>query len=121
MSPSSERHDPGSVLSPRRAMIALALGAAAGAVVALAGEPALLPVVAWIVAVLVVLTWVWRIIWPQDHLGTERLAEAEGHSRTTDTAVLVAAVISLAAVVLALVRSTSADDAGATASVILSV
>jgi uncharacterized membrane protein len=121
MSPSPERHDPGTVLSARRALIALGVGVLAGGVVAFTGEPALLPVVAWIVAVLVVLTWVWRIIWPQDHHGTERLAEAEGHSRTTDTAVLIAAIISLAAVVVAIVRSTKGSDAGAAASVILSV
>jgi uncharacterized membrane protein len=121
MSPSRARHDPGTILSASRALTALGVGVICGGVVGLAGEPELLPIVAWIVAVLVVLTWVWRIIWPQDFIGTERLAEAEAHSRTTDTAVLIAAIISLAAVILAIVRSTSGSGAGATASVILSV
>jgi uncharacterized membrane protein len=121
MSPSPEQLDAQTVLSARRALIALGVGALAGGLAGRAGAPALSPVVAWTVATLVVLTWVWRMIWPQDHCGTEGLAEAEGRSRTTDTAVLVAAVISLGAVVLAIVRSRSGDGADATASVILSV
>ncbi|MGZ4508922.1 MAG: hypothetical protein ACXVX0_16875, partial [Blastococcus sp.] len=50
------------------------------------------------VAATAVLGWVWRISWPQDYAGTKRLAEEEGHSHVTDTAVLVAAVASLVAV-----------------------
>jgi uncharacterized membrane protein len=97
------------------------VGLIAGSLVALIGEPELLPVVTRTVATIVVLTWVWRIIWPQNHHGTERLAEQASASRTTDTAVLIAAVVSLGAVVLAIVRSSSGDDAWTTAAVILSV
>jgi uncharacterized membrane protein len=61
------------------------------------------------VAAAVLLFWVWRLCWPQDAAGTERIAEQEGRTRATDSAVLVAAVVSLAAVVVALVRSSSAD------------
>src|SRR3954451_24534632 len=87
MQSASVRHDPRTVLSARRAMTSLVIGLLAGAVVALLGAPELWPLVAWIAATGTVLSWVWRMIWPQDASGTERLAEAEGRSRTTDTAV----------------------------------
>jgi hypothetical protein len=58
----------------------LVVGLLAGAVVGLLGAPELWPLVAWIVATGIVLSWLWRIIWPQDAAGTERLAEAEGRS-----------------------------------------
>jgi uncharacterized membrane protein len=117
-SPPPDR-DVGSILSARRAAIAVGVGLLAGAVVALAGDPELLPIVAWIVATTIVMAWVWRIVWPQDAAGTERLAEAESHSRTTDTAVVVAAIFSLGTVALALVHY--ANQPGATVSVLLSV
>jgi uncharacterized membrane protein len=115
------RQSPETVLSARRALIALGAGGLAGCVVGILTEPALAPVAAWVAATLVVLVWVWRIIWPQDDEGTKRLAEAESQSRTTDSAVLVAAVASLAAVVLALVQFSGGQDTAATASVLLSV
>jgi hypothetical protein len=68
---SPERRDHGSILSATRALIGLAVGVVASAVVALVGEPELLPVVAWVVATSIALTWVWRIIRPQDHRGTD--------------------------------------------------
>lgn len=97
--------DEGSVLSVGRALISLASGVVDGVVVAVLGAPELAPVAGWTAAATLALIWVWRVIWPQDSLGTKRLAEEEGHSRTTDTAVLVAAVASLAAVALALLLS----------------
>jgi uncharacterized membrane protein len=109
------------VLSARRALIALLVGAMAGAIGGLAGAPEVSPVVGWIAAAGTALTWVWRTIWRQDPVGTERLAEAEARSRTTDTAVLVAAVISLGAIVIALVVSSSGDQRRGTAAVVLSV
>jgi uncharacterized membrane protein len=90
-------------------------------VVAIDGPIELMPIVAWVVGNIVVLTWVWRIIWPQDAAGTERLAEGESRSRTTDTAVLTAAVMSLGAVVLAVVQAHNANDPGAVAAVLLSL
>jgi uncharacterized membrane protein len=115
------RHDPAAILSWRRALIAVALGSVAGGLAALVGPVELVPIVIWVSATLVVLTWVWRIIWPQDPQGTERLAEGESEFRTTDTGVLIAAVVSLAAVALAVVRSSSGGDAGAIAAVLLSL
>jgi uncharacterized membrane protein len=100
--------------------MAAAAGLVVGSLVAVLGEPALLPVSAWTFATVVALTWVWRIIWPQDYRGTKELAEAEGQSRTTDTAILVAALISLAAVVLALMRS-NGQSTDSTVIVLLSI
>ena len=57
----------------------------------------------------------------QDPQGTKRLAEEESRSRSTGTAVLIAAVASLAAVAEALVRSSSNQDASAITLVVLSI
>jgi uncharacterized membrane protein len=78
-------------------------------------------VTAWILATLVVLTGSWLLIWPLDAADTERFAEHEGRSKTTDTAVLIAAAVSLGAVVLALVRSGGATGVETTAAVLLSI
>src|SRR5579875_676725 len=109
------------ILSPTRALTSLAAGLAGGLVVALLGPPELLPLVSWTIAASVALIWVWRTCWPQDFLGTKRLAEEEGQSHSTDTAVLTAAVASLCAVIEALVRSSSNQDPPAITLVILSV
>jgi uncharacterized membrane protein len=111
----------GRILSARRALVSVAVGLAVGAVVGVLGAPELVPLVTWTVAATVVLVWVWRIVWPQDHRGTKLLAEEEGRSRSTDAAVLIGAVVSLGAVALALTRSSSNRDAVAVALVILSV
>ena len=109
------------LLSARRALISLASGVAAGVIVGLLTTPRLLPLVAWTVTVAVILTWVWRISWPKDSAGTERLAEEESRTRSTDAWLLAAAVASLAIVVVALVQSSGQRNATAVASVILSV
>jgi uncharacterized membrane protein len=111
----------GRLLSARRALVSLAIGLAAGIVVALLATPRLLPLVSWTVTVVVVLTWVWWISWPQDAEGTKHLAERETTTMSTDVWLLAAAVASLAVVVVALVQSSSQRDATAVASVILSV
>jgi uncharacterized membrane protein len=109
------------LLSPRRALISLTAGLAAGALVALLATPRLLPLVGWTVTVAVLLTWVWLVSWPQDPAGTKRLAEQESRTRSTDAWLLAAAIASLAVVVLALVQSSSQRNATSVASVILSV
>ena len=121
MSSKAVRDDPSTVISWTRAAIAVAVGVVAAALAALIAPVELIPVVAWVVATLVVLTWVWRIIWPQDAAGTERLAEGESQSRTTDTAILIAAVVSLGAVALAVVQSSAGGGVTATAAVLLSL
>jgi uncharacterized membrane protein len=121
MRSSAVRRDPALLISWKRALLAVTVGAIAAAIVAFFAPFAVVPVVGWIVATGVVLTWVWRIIWPQDPRGTERLAERESRSRTTDTAIIVAAVVSLAAVILSVVQASNGGGFGATAAVILSL
>ena len=114
------RGDPTTVISWPRAFVALVLGAVAGVLAFVIAPLELVPVVSWVVATLTVLTWVWRSIWPEDAAGTERLAEHEGQTRTTDTAVLMAALVSLGAVGLAVVQA-SGGGVNATAAVLLSL
>src|SRR3954452_1031452 len=101
----------GRLLSVRRTLISLSAGLAAGVIVGLLATPRLMPLVAWTVTVAVILTWVWWISWPQDSAGTERLAEEENTTRSTDVWLLAAAVASLAIVVVALVQSSSQQPA----------
>lgn len=108
------------IISWRRLAVSLAAGTAAAVAVALLGLARLAALVGWAVAVSIVLVWVWRIGWPQDQRGTKRLAEDEGRSHVTDTAVLVAAVASLVAV-LEGVATASQHDAVAVAVVVLAV
>ncbi|MEV6844557.1 DUF1345 domain-containing protein [Actinoplanes sp. NPDC051411] len=110
------------LLSIRRMLLSLAAGVAAGAVTAALGAPELSALVCWIVAAGLILIAVWRISWQQGPRETKRLAEAESRSRsTTDTAVLIACVVSLAAVAEALIRSSGRDDPLAVAAVICGV
>jgi uncharacterized membrane protein len=102
-------------------MLCLAAGLVAGGAGAVLVSPEVSVLFGWTVAATGVLVWVWRLSWHQDPEGTKRLAEEEGRSHVTDTVVLIAAVASLAAVVVALVRSGSQDDAVTVAVVILSV
>jgi uncharacterized membrane protein len=108
------------IISWRLLLLALMAGAGVGAVVVVTGVPELSVLIGWVVAAAVVLVRVWQISWPQDAAGTERLAEQEGRTHATDTSVLIAAVASLAAVVVALTRS-SQRDAVAVAAVVLVV
>jgi uncharacterized membrane protein len=98
--------------------VSLAVGLVAGAGVAVAGAPALSVLVGWTVAASAVLVRVWRVSWPAGHDETKRLAEEEGRTLATDTAVLVAAVASLAAVVEALARADEQDAEGIAAVVL---
>jgi uncharacterized membrane protein len=120
MTPRSTRHT-GRLLSARRALISLAAGVVAGLVVGLVATPRLGPLVGWTATVAIVLTWVWRLSWPQGPAGTKRLAEEESTTRSTDAWLLAAAVASLAVVVVALVQASSRSSPTAVASVILSV
>jgi uncharacterized membrane protein len=108
------------ILSWRRLLLCLAAGVVVGVAVTAAGAPELSVLAGWSTAATGVLGWVWRISWPLDSRGTKRLAEEEGTTHVTDTVVLVAAVASLAAVVMALVRS-AAHDATGIAAVVLGV
>ena len=120
MSSSSNGDRSGRIFSGRRIGLCTAAGLVAAVVTALAGLPELAPLVGWIVAAGSAMTWVWRISWPQGHEVTEQLAEEEGQSRSTDAAVLAAAVASLGAIAFALVRSSEGDATGV-AAVVLAV
>jgi uncharacterized membrane protein len=111
----------GRILSARRALLCVAAGVVAGGLVGVLWSPILAPLTGWLVASGCALAWVWWIGWPQDAEVTERLAEEESRSRSTDTWVLLACVASLAAVVVALVQSSSRRDATAVTAVLLSV
>jgi uncharacterized membrane protein len=111
----------GRILSARRALACVALGAVAGIVAAVAVVPRLGPLVAWCTAGLVALVWVWRICWPQDSAGTERLAREESSSRVTDDAIITGCLASIGAVVVALIQSRNQTDATSVALVILGV
>jgi uncharacterized membrane protein len=113
--------DAGSIISVKRLLISVAAGVVAGAAAIVAGIAELAILVGWISAAAVALAWVWRISWPQDPAGTKQLAEAESRSRSTDTAVVLAAIASLGAVVFALINSGGSNDSLAGASVALSI
>lgn len=108
------------ILSWRRVATSLAAGLVVGVAVALTGFPELAVLAGWSAAAGGLLVQVWRVSWPCDHERTRWLAEEEGRTRVTDTAVLAAAVISLGAVAQALVRSGSGNAAGVV-SVVLGV
>lgn len=112
---------PDRLLSPRRALLSLAVGLGAGVVVAVAATPRLLPLTAWTVTIAVLLSWVWRRSWSQGTDGTKLLAEQEQATRSTDVWLILAAVASFAVVVVALVQSSSQRGPAAVASVLLSV
>jgi uncharacterized membrane protein len=101
-------------------LVSLASGLVGGGVLAALGPPQLAVLVGWGLGAAVVLVWVWRISWPADDWLTKRLAEEEGRTRVTDTAVLTAAVASLVAVLQALMNA-GRHDAVAVAAVVLSV
>jgi uncharacterized membrane protein len=108
------------ILSWRRLLICLGGGLLAAGLAAVSGVPDIAVLVGWVVAAGGLLLWVWRISWPRHSEGTKRLAEEEGQTRVTDTAVLGAAVASLVAVVDAIVQS-GTDDVVGVATVVLGV
>jgi uncharacterized membrane protein len=110
------------ILSARRALVCVAVGAVTGTVVALTVAPRLGPLVGWCTAGSVALAWVWRICWPQDQHGTERLAREESSTRVTDDAIIAACLASIAAVVVSVVQSSDrSSDPVSIALVILGV
>ncbi len=110
------------ILSVRRALLCVVVGVIVGTVTAVAVAPRLGPLVGWCAAGVVALVWVWRICWPQDAAGTERLAREEPTSRVTDDAIIAACLASIGAVVLALIQTDNqSGDAISVALVILGV
>lgn len=102
----------GTILSWRRQLLCLGGGVLAAALTAVAGVPEIAVLVGWAAAAVGLLVGVWRLSWARGWEGTKRLAEEEGRTRVTDAVVLSAAVASLAAVVEALLRSSTQDAVG---------
>ena len=115
------RPESGRILSARRALACAAAGVVAGILIGLLWSPVLSPLTGWSVAAGCALVWVWSISWAKNPEETERLAEEERRSRSTDTWVVLACVASLVAVAMALVQSSSRKDATAVTAVLLSV
>lgn len=112
----------GRILSARRALACVAAGAVMGVVVGLVADARLGPLAGWCTAGTLALVWAWRLCWPLDRDGTERVAREESSSRVTDDAIVVACLASIVAVLVALTQSSSQDpDAASVALIILGV
>ena len=116
----ASRFGSGRILSASRAIVCAAGGLVAGVAVTLLWTGTLAPLVGWCTAAGAATAWVWLISWHQDAEGTERLAEDENRSASTDVWVVLAAVASLVAVGVGLQRS-SGKDLLAVATVLLCV
>lgn len=88
-------------------------GAAAGAITGVFGAWVYAPAAAWTVAALMYNLWVWLTIAPMDHVRTAAHAQEEDPGRnTSDLLILLAALGSLAAVVLVMVGSKDVAGSG---------
>ncbi|MGH1526434.1 DUF1345 domain-containing protein [Leifsonia sp. L25] len=97
----------GRLLSARRTLICVAIGVVTGTVAALAVDPRIGPLAGWCTAGIIDLAWVWRICWPKDSAGTERLAREESTTHVTDNVIVAACLGSIAAVVVSVVQSSN--------------
>lgn len=112
----------GRILSARRALVCLAVGAVVGTLTGVLAAPRLGPLAGWCTAGTLALVWVWRLCWPMDRDGTERMAREESSSRVTDDTVVLACLASIVAVAVALTQSSSQDpDAASVALIVLGV
>jgi uncharacterized membrane protein len=109
------------LLSPRRNFMSLRLGVAVGLVVGVAWTWRLMALITWTVAAVTVLAWVWARCWNLDDQATKRIAQDEGKARSTDTEVVLAAIASLAAVVIAMAQAAGRHDVISACSVLLCV
>lgn len=109
----------GRLLSARRTLICVGIGAVVGTVAGVAFDPRVGPLVGWCTAGIIDLAWVWRICWPKDSAGTERLAREESTTHVTDDVVVTACLVSIAAVVVSIIQSSHRSDPASVALVIL--
>jgi uncharacterized membrane protein len=94
----------------RRMVVSIAVGVVAGTVAAffLAWQAVVL--IGWDAALVVLLGWIWRSIYPMTGADTEKFALREDPNRATaDSVVVGAALAALVAVVLILVKATDAS------------
>ncbi len=103
------RPAPGAGVSPSsRARLGASTGAGVlgGVAVAAVGPWWLIPLVAWILAALVYVVWMWTTVWPLGPEETARRARREDLGRaSTDLILLSASLVSLVALGLVLVRA----------------
>ena len=96
----------------RQGLVALVPGVIAGVLFSLFVVAGLGPLAGYDVAVVVYVSRLWVNIWPLDADATSRLAAREDPTRpTADLVLLTAAVVSLGAVVVAMVQSHSSSGA----------
>jgi len=90
----------------RRVLLSALAGACVGGLAGIGIPSALTPLVAWDVAALVYVGWMWRAVWKLDARQTATHAEQEDPTRAAaDLILLTAAVVSLVAVGYVLVRA----------------
>lgn len=98
----------------RKAVVSTLVGVAVAVVATLSGAAVeITGLLAWVVAGLTFLCWAWARNWRADAHTTRAIAQEEGKARrVVDALILWATVVSLVAVVLALMRSQQADVVG---------
>jgi uncharacterized membrane protein len=97
------------VSARRRVLISALVGICVGAPAALIVPWVLSPLVAWDVAALVYVCWIWFVVWRLDARGTADHAQQEDPTTAAaDLILLIAAVASLVAVGFLLIRASSA-------------
>lgn len=102
-----------------KAVVAALVGLGAAVVALVLGVPELSPLVGWVVASGVFLTWAWSREWPADSRRTRSLARHEDRSRKlVDALIIAATLLSAVLVVFALIRSQQADVVGAAAAIL---
>ncbi|MDQ1135543.1 putative membrane protein [Microbacterium sp. SORGH_AS 1204] len=102
-----------------KAGIGAIVGAGAAVVAALLGIPDLSPLLGWVIAAGIFLTWAWPRAWPADSERTRTLARHEERSRRlVDTLIIAATLFSVVLVVFALIRSQQQDLIGSLAAIL---
>jgi uncharacterized membrane protein len=97
------------VSARRRVLTSALVGVGAGGSAAFGVPWELSPLIAWDVAALTYVCWIWLVVWKLDARGTAEHAEREDPTRAAaDLILLTAAVVSLVAVGYVLVRASSA-------------
>lgn len=104
----------------RKAIVSVLVGIAAAVAAALWGVAAeIIGMIAWIAAGLTFLLWTWARYWRADAETTSVIARDEGKARRVVDALIVgAALVSLIAVVIGLLRSQQTDVVGVLAAIL---
>jgi uncharacterized membrane protein len=96
------------IVARQKVLISVGLGILAGWAAAMLGKWQIALLVSWNVAAVVYIIWTWRVIWPLNGEHTAKHAVREDPSRgAADITMLLASVLSLAAIGLMLYESAS--------------